>query len=105
MTLRLVDPESKAVLRTVVAASGPAGAWRPAYVEAPDRPFVVVAEDSATDRWLAFTEPVEMARISRWGEKVATRGPVFAVAGSGLAFLAILGSLAALRRERAGPTP
>ena len=63
------------------------------------------AEDSARDRWLAFTEPVEMARISRWGEKVATRGPVFAVAGSGLAFLAILGSLAALRRERAGPTP
>ena len=105
VTLRLVDPESKAVLRTVVPASGPAGAWRPAYVEAPDRPFVVVAEDSATDRWLAFTEPVEMARISRWGEIVASRGPVFAVAGSGLAFLAILGSLTALRRERAGPTP
>ncbi len=71
--------------------------WRAAYVPAPRGPATLFARTDAPDRWLAFTEPVEMSALSYRTRQLAQHGAWLAAAG-----LALLAAASALALRRSG---
>jgi hypothetical protein len=61
--------------------------WRAAYLPAPRSPATLLARTDAPDRWLAFTEPVEMSALSYRTRQLAQHGTWLLVGGL-LAWLA-----------------
>ncbi len=55
--------------------------WRAAYVPAPRGPATLLARTDAPDRWLAFTEPVEMSALSYRTRQLAQHGTWLLVGG------------------------
>lgn len=61
--------------------------WQEFQVAAPSRPFLVVVEDESSNGWIAFTAPVEMARLSGLAATLTAHGLWFVWAGVGLAVI------------------
>ena len=78
ITLELHDAQTDALLATIVPSKVPGDAWRSAYVRAPRQPFVVVARDQDSARWLAFSAPVEMGTLSYLAFQAAKHGLLLA---------------------------
>ena len=82
--------------------------WRPVYVAAPRRPFVVQAIDASPTQWLAFTGPTEMGLLSYWAMQATRHGWVIAYGGGvagAVLFLFLIGRrLKQRKRESATPT-
>lgn len=95
--LELRDAANGRTLAEVRPDRLPGDSWRAAYVPAPTRPFVMVAQDRDPQRWLAFSAPVEMGPLSHAAWRAAKNGLLLAeVAGLG----AVLLALAESRRQR-----
>ncbi|PTY06501.1 hypothetical protein DB347_10655 [Opitutaceae bacterium EW11] len=74
--------------------------WVRINFENPGGPLRLAARDASATRWMAFSEPVETARLSWWAGKLLKLAP--AVWFSGAAFL-VLGGALALRAWFRGP--
>lgn len=90
LTLELRDAANGATLATVAGRAPASGTWKPIYVRAPARPFMIHARDSSEEAWFAFSAPVEVSSPSFLAKWLMRRGAVLAVvaAVSGLALLA-----------------
>ena len=75
--------------------------WRAAYVPAPRGPATLLARTDSPERWLAFTEPVEMSALSYRTRQLAQHGAWLAAAG----LLPLAAAALALRRSGAGRLP
>lgn len=95
--LELHDAQTDAVLATVSPDRVPGAAWRSAYVRAPRQPFIVVASDRDSHRWLAFSSPAEVSALSYWGWRSLKHGLLIAEIAAGIALL-IAGASALERR-------
>jgi hypothetical protein len=83
ISLELVEIDSGR--RTPVRAnSKPGGTWERCEVKAPAGEFKIVATDNATDGWVAFKEPCELGRLSRWSIEAMEAGPTLFYGGIGL---------------------
>ena len=79
--------------------------WRAAYARTPNEPFVVVAHDRHAARWLAFSGPAEMGRLSYWAWRITKHGFwIMYVAGAAGLCLAIA-AMAATHRAAASAGP
>lgn len=75
---------------TAVELGEPVGdRWRTAYVRLPAGSYFLEAHDRDPQRWLAFTQPVEVGRLSYWTPRLLRQGPFVAMGGATLAFLAL----------------
>src|SRR5439155_21250034 len=74
VALELHDAKTNALLAIVAPTKTSGDTWRAAYVRAPRGPFVVVARDESTSRWLAFSAPVEMGEWSYVAWQCAKNG-------------------------------
>ncbi|MCX6955846.1 MAG: hypothetical protein NTV51_27190, partial [Verrucomicrobia bacterium] len=74
LALELRDARTDALLASVRPTKVPGDTWRAAYVRAPPAPFVVVARDQDSARWLAFSAPVEMGRLAYLGWRATRNG-------------------------------
>ena len=82
IALELRDAKSDTLLATVRPTRIPGDTWRAAYVRAPRIPFVIVARDRDSARWLAFSAPVEMGHLSWLAWRATQHGLLIAqVAG------------------------
>lgn len=101
VTLELRDARTDTWLATVRPTRVPRDSWRAAYVRTPAVPFVVVARDTDSQRWLAFSPPVEMAALSHAAWRATKQGLliVWIALGSSLA----LGAAAWLQTRRTRP--
>jgi hypothetical protein len=106
IALELRDAKSDALLATVAPSKKPGDTWRAAYAKAPSGPFVIVARDSDPGRWLAFSAPVEMGRLSYWAFRATQRGLLFAELAGALALALGIAVLIPARTPRpAKPRP
>ncbi len=104
-SLRLLDATTRETLAYAVPAAGFApGEWRDAYVLMPSKPFLITAEDATPGDWIAFREPVEMARWSRWAAQLTAQGAGVSLLGGVLALAGFIASWSAQRRAKA-PSP
>jgi hypothetical protein len=98
VSLALHDAESGALLNEIRPTRRPDDSWRAAYVRVPSKPFVIVAQDSSSQQWLAFSAPVEMGSASYWAWQAAKNGMLLvyfaAAATAGLAIVSWLQSRA-----------
>ena len=101
LALELHDARTGALLEAVQPNKISGDHWRGAYVRAPRQPFVLLARDSAPDRWLAFSAPVEMGSLSFLAWQAA-KNAWWLVYGSATA-AAGLGALAWWRQRGPGP--
>lgn len=100
LSLELRDAATGALLAPVVPDRTPGDTFRAAYVRKPAVPFVVVARDTAPDRWLAFSGPVELGPLSHLARHAVKHGLLLAQVALGLA-LALAAATLALRDRRA----
>jgi hypothetical protein len=63
-------------LTPLLPSSSPANAWKQVTAAAPAGGFSLRAEDASSKRWLAFTPPVEMGRLSGWTHRLLDAAPV-----------------------------
>lgn len=87
VALELHDARSGAKLSSVQPSKTPGETWRAAYVRTPPEPFVVVARDTASDAWLAFSAPVERATLSQLAWDLTRHGRLIALIALGCALL------------------
>ena len=92
-SLELRDAGTGKLLARVVPRKVPGDAWRTVYVPEPSAPFVVAAADDGPEHWIAFTEPVEIPRLSYWAWRAVRNGVWVAAAALSLAGLFCAGSL------------
>lgn len=103
--LELHDAQTGRALATLRPSRVPGDSWRAAYVRAPTRPFVIVARDSDSARWFAFSAPVEMSAWSYFGRQAAKHGLLFGLIGGALGLMpAVLVGLSSFNRP-AGRVP
>jgi hypothetical protein len=98
-SVSLLDSASGRLLATLPP---PAGTWQAVDVPAPRGPVTLRAQVSHPDRWLAFSEPVELAPLSHLISRLVPLGPtlwLIAAAASGLLWL--LTALLAWRTRKA----
>ena len=100
VALELRDAQTHALLADVRPSKVPRNVWRAAYVRAPREPFVVVARDGDTQRWLAFSAPAEMSSLSYLGWQAAKNGPLIAYISGCAAGLLGLAALLLQRRSQ-----
>ncbi len=79
------------------------GEWRAAYIPAPTAPATLSARAASPNRWLAFSEPVEMSNLSFRTWQLAKHGAWLALGGL-TAFLALC-LITLLSRAPAVPSP
>jgi hypothetical protein len=65
-SLEIHDAVTGVARANVQASRVPGESWRTAYVDISRHPFVVVARDTDSPRWFAFSRPVEMGTLSYW---------------------------------------
>ncbi|MCX6951638.1 MAG: hypothetical protein NTV51_05580, partial [Verrucomicrobia bacterium] len=94
--LLATSPSSPPVAIAPTRAPAPAE-WRAAYVPAPRTTAMLTGRIASADRWLAFTEPVEMSALSYRTWQLAKHGSW--VLALGLLAL-VAAALVALRRPR-----
>jgi hypothetical protein len=85
--LELHDAATGELLSVARPTKVPGDSWRAAYVRAPRRPFILIARDEDSHRWLAFTEPVEMGPLSHWAWRAIKQGWLIAAVGGAAAGL------------------
>lgn len=90
-TLELRDATGESILAEVRPSATPGDGWRTTYVRAPSEPFMVEARVTAPGRWLAFSEPVEMAPLSFAAHWLAKQGLLVAECAFGIGILFGLG--------------
>jgi hypothetical protein len=101
VALELCDARSRAVLEEVLPGKVPGNAWRTVYVREPPAPFVIVARGAGPRDWLAFTEPVEMGRLSYWAWRTVRNGLwVAAIAAVAAGLILALSEAEICRRPR-----
>ena len=76
--LELADPRTGSAIVQVRPSRLPGDTWRSAYVRAPDGEFIVRAAAPDPARWIAFSEPVEMAPLSYGAWRAIRNGPLIA---------------------------
>ena len=101
-TLELRDAATGITLDAIVPDQPPGDTWRAAYVRAPDRAFVIHARTPDAARWLAFSEPIEMATGSYWAWQLTKNGQLIAIVALALS---LLSSVIALVLRRRPPAP
>ena len=85
--LELRDAKNGARLATIRPNQTPGNTWRAAYVRAPAEAFVIYARSPDSDRWLAFSEPIEMANGSFWAWQLTKHGQLIAAVALALSLL------------------
>ena len=98
VALELHDASTQELLSVVRPTRVPGDSWRAAYVRSPRIPFIIVARDNDSHRWLAFAEPVEMGPLSHWAWRAIKQG--WLIVGIASAIALLLGG-AAWRESRA----
>ena len=98
VTLELRDARTGALLSRIASDKIPGDAWRGAFVPAPSGSFVVYARAPDNARWLAFSQPIEMARGSFWAWQISKHGLLVAEIALGVA--AVSAGLALLMNRR-----
>jgi hypothetical protein len=88
--LEIRDAATGRILDSLRPGSRPGDSWRSAYVRAPAQPFVVVAQDSNPESWVAFSQPVEMGTLSYFAWRCVKNGLLLAELSAGAAFALIL---------------
>ena len=99
VALELRDAKTNSLLASVLPSKIPGDAWRAAYVRAPHVPFVVVARDESSTRWMAFSAPVEMGKLSYVAWQFAKHGALVAQLAAAAAALLGLAALASRRND------
>jgi hypothetical protein len=103
VALELHDAQNGGLVGVVQPSRVPGDGWRAAYVRAPQRPFVVVARDEDSSRWLAFSAPVAMSTGSYAAWQLARHGLLVAWVGAFTGLLPTLLSAVAARQGAAAP--
>ena len=98
VALELRDPRSRRLLAEVRPDRVPGDSWRTAYVKAPQGEFIVAARDSNPKSWIAFSEPVEMGRLSHVAWRTVRSGRLVAEIAAAAAAILLLTELASGRR-------
>jgi MFS family permease len=88
--LELRDAVTHRILSSLRPGWKQGNSWRSAYVRAPVRPFVVVANDSNPNSWVAFSQPVEMGGLSYIAWRCVKNGLLLAEISAGAALALIL---------------
>jgi hypothetical protein len=96
-TLELRDAATGIPLASIVPDQTPGDTWRAAYVRAPAGAFVIHAHTPDSARWLAFSEPIELASGSYWAWQLTKNGQLVATLALALALLTAVAALV-LRR-------
>ena len=87
-SLELLDAATGSTIAEVLPNRLPGDTWRPAYVRIPTRPYVIAAKVDASDRWLAFSEPVTVGTLSYLAWRGVRYGQLLAGIAAGLAVFA-----------------
>jgi hypothetical protein len=87
-TLELLDAATGSPIAEVLPNRLPGDSWRPAYVRIPGRPYVIAARVDSPDRWLAFSEPVTVGKLSYLAWRGVRYGQLLAGIAAGLAVFA-----------------
>ena len=90
VVLELRDAHTGAALAPIVSNQVQGNAWRASYVRAPAGDFFVYARAPDPARWLAFSEPAEMATGSFWAWQFSKHGVLVAEIALGAAALLAL---------------
>jgi hypothetical protein len=79
--------------RPIPVALNPAadGRWRTTYAAVPPGNHRLAAFDRDPQLWLAFTQPVEVGRLTYWVPRLLRQGPLLMILAAGVAGLALLG--------------
>jgi hypothetical protein len=87
VTLQLLTPEGVPLAPPIVPARDPNDSWHTAVVRFPSTPngVIVAAKDDAPDKWLAFSDPIEVSALSDAARRFCKQAPV--VFGGGLLLL------------------
>lgn len=99
VALELRDAASDALLATVRPSRVPGDSWRSAHAPAPRVPYVIVARDRDPGRWLAFSGPAEMGRLSYWAWQAAKHGLLLCYASAAATAAVALAALLHARRR------
>lgn len=92
-TLELRDAATGIPLASIVPDQTPGDTWRAAYVRAPAGAFVIHAHTPDSARWLAFSEPIELASGSYWAWQLTKNGQLVATLALALALLTAVAAL------------
>ncbi len=92
-TLELRDAATGIPLASIVPDQTPGDTWRAAYVRAPAGAFVIHARTPDAARWLAFSEPIELASGSYWAWQLTKNGRLVATLALVLALLTAAAAL------------
>lgn len=84
VALELWSADMTRRLETVRPTKSVPDQWRAAYVRAPQENFRVVARDSDSDGWMAFSAPVGMATGSYWSWRLASQAKLLGWISAGL---------------------
>jgi hypothetical protein len=95
--LELRDAKNGTRLAPIRPNQTPGNTWRAAYVRAPAEAFVIYARSPDSDRWLAFSEPIEMANGSYWAWQLTKHGQLIAAVALALSLLLSVVALAIRR--------
>ena len=88
-TLELRDAATGLPLAAIRPDQSPGDTWRAAYVRAPAGAFVIYARAPDSARWLAFSEPIEMATGSFWAWQLTKHGQLIATVALALSLLLV----------------
>lgn len=105
LAVELRDAQTRALLSTVQPSKIPGDTWRAAYVPAPRQPFIVVARDQDSARWLAFSAPVEMGRLSYLAWRATQHSWLLVQLSAGAALALVLLALVLRRSASSVPSP
>jgi hypothetical protein len=83
--LQINGPASTAVLAQIQPSHVPDNSWHTAVARAPAGRFAVTARVSKPGVWMAFSEPVEVGRLSYLASRIIRNGWAMCVAGAVMA--------------------
>ena len=90
VALEVRDARTDLIFRPVALGTESGESWRTTYVQLPPGNYYLSARDNDPQAWLAFTQPVEIGRLSYWTPRLLRQGPVLMLAAVGLALLALI---------------
>ncbi len=101
VSLELRAASDDALLATVQPSRVPGDAWRSVHLPAPRVPFVIAARDQDPDRWLAFSGPIEMGRLSYWAWQAVKHARLLLLLSAGACLVVACTALITARRRSA----
>jgi hypothetical protein len=92
LALQLATPDGTPLTSRIMPSREPDDSWHSAYVGIPPSTdgVIVQAKDTSPDKWLAFSDPVEVSALSQWARRFSLQAPV--ILGGGI-FLLLLSSV------------